>query len=213
MQKDREVAAAYQANGTPGAILIGPDGKVASVLAMGSQAIVNLIATGARSRAVSNLPLKGSNGTGGASQPAALELKIGEVAPSLRLPDLSGRIVNLADFKQQETLVLFWNPTCGFCARMLPDLKQWEEDRAADAPQLLVVSTGSVEANQAMGLRSQVVLDQEFAAGRAFHVQGTPAAVLVDPRGNVASGVASGAPAVLNLATSRPIPAVIEIGD
>jgi len=46
LQKDREVAAAYKANGTPGAVLVGPDGKIASFLAMGSQAIAELIATG-----------------------------------------------------------------------------------------------------------------------------------------------------------------------
>jgi hypothetical protein len=51
-----------------------------------------------------------------------------------------------------------------------------------------------------MGLRSTVVLDQQFSVGRAFGAGGTPSAVLVDAEGRVASEVAVGAPAVLELA-------------
>ena len=45
-----------------------------------------------------------------------------------------------------------------------------------------------------------MVLDQQFAAGRAFGASGTPSAVLVDAKGRIASEVAVGAPAVLGLA-------------
>ena len=63
-----------------------------------------------------------------------------------------------------------------------------------------MVSAGSEEANREMGLSSPVLLDQKFAAGRAFGASGTPSAVLVDAEGKVASEVAVGAPAVLELA-------------
>ncbi len=36
--------------------------------------------------------------------------------------------MELEDFRGEETMVLFWNPGCGFCQQMLPDLKAWEED-------------------------------------------------------------------------------------
>jgi hypothetical protein len=42
-----------------------------------------------------------------------------------------------------------------------------------------VVSTGTVEANRAMGLRA-VGLDPHFTAGRRFGATGTPMAVLLD---------------------------------
>ena len=71
------------------------------------------------------------------------------------------------------------------------------------APKLLFVSAGTEEANKQMGLNSTVVLDQQFSVGRAFGASGTPSAVLVDGRGNVASEVAVGAPAVLKLAGAR----------
>jgi thiol-disulfide isomerase/thioredoxin len=118
----------------------------------------------------------------------------------VKLPDLEGHTVELADFRGQETLVLFWNPGCGFCQQMLPDLKEWEAGATEDAPNLVVVSAGTEEANREQGLSSTVVLDQNFATGRAFGASGTPSAVLVDPGGKVASEVAVGAPAVMELA-------------
>jgi thiol-disulfide isomerase/thioredoxin len=116
------------------------------------------------------------------------------------LPDLSGNTIDLATLRGKETLVLFWNPGCVFCQRMLADLKLWEAKPAPESPQLLIVSKGTVEANRALGLRSTIVLDQNFAVGRAFGAGGTPSAVLVDAQGRIASGVVVGAPAVLELA-------------
>jgi hypothetical protein len=84
---------------------------------------------------------------------------------------------------------------------MLPDLKAWETNARNGAPKLLVVSTDSVADNKAMGLRSPVVLDQSgMTVGRQFGAGGTPMAVLVDAAGKIASELAAGAPAVLELA-------------
>ncbi len=43
VQANREIAGAYQVNGTPSAVLIGASGKIASPLASGAQAITQLI--------------------------------------------------------------------------------------------------------------------------------------------------------------------------
>jgi hypothetical protein len=51
-----------------------------------------------------------------------------------------------------------------------------------------------------MGLRSPVVLDEEFLVGWTFGASGTPSAVLIDAEGNIASEVVVGAPEVLELA-------------
>jgi thiol-disulfide isomerase/thioredoxin len=142
-----------------------------------------------------------SNGNGTAQQAERTGPKVGEPAPEVRLADLEGDEVSLQeDFRDEESLVLFWNPGCGFCQQMLPDLKQWEANSPEDAPKLLVVSAGSEEANKEMGLASPVVLDQQFAVGRAFGASGTPSAVFVDAEGKVASEVAVGASAVMELA-------------
>jgi peroxiredoxin len=184
------VGSAFGAGGTPTAVLVDENGSIASELAVGAPAVLALAGSG---------PDPASNGSGGAPAVPAVR-KIGEPAPPLKLPDLNGKTVNLAGFRGKETLVLFWNPGCGFCQRMLPDLKEWEQNRPQGAPKLLVVSAGTTEANKEMGLHSPVVLDQNFATGSAFGANGTPSAVLVDRKGRVASELAVGAPAVLELA-------------
>ena len=86
--------------------------------------------------------------------------------------------------------------------RMLEDLQAWETKPLKGAPQLLVVSTGTVEDNRALSLRAPVILDQGFSAGRQFGATGTPMAVLIDAQGRIASDVVAGGPAVLTLANA-----------
>jgi peroxiredoxin/uncharacterized membrane protein YphA (DoxX/SURF4 family) len=183
LQEDWEVAEAYQIKGTPSAVVVMADGKVGSSVTSGEEAIRSIVAHLVRPQA-----------------PIPVSKKVGDAAPELKLPDLEGDTVELSDFKGQKTLALFWNPGCGFCQQMLPDLKEWEENPPEGAPNLLVISAGTKEANEAMGLSSPVVLDQQFSVGRAFGVGGTPSAVLIDEEGRIASEVAVGGPAVLELA-------------
>jgi peroxiredoxin len=200
LQQDREIAEAYQASGTPSAVLVRRDGTIGSPLAAGAEAIGALLTSIVTLAVPGALPPAAAANGQRAGPPVA---KVGEPAPAFTLPDLRGNQVNLSDFRGSKTLVLFWNPECGFCQRMLSDLKAWEARKPAGAPQLLVVSTGTVEANQAMGLRSPVVLDQELSVGNIFGATGTPMAVLVDTEGKIASEGAAGAPAVLALANQR----------
>jgi peroxiredoxin/uncharacterized membrane protein YphA (DoxX/SURF4 family) len=187
LQKDREVAEAYKAFGTPSAVLVRQDGTIGTPLAQGADAIRALITT------TLNPPAAAPRAPAGP--------KIGEPAPDFSLPDLAGKTVKLSDFRGSRTLVLFWRPSCGFCERMLPDLKAWETNARNGAPRLLVVSTDSVADNKAMGLRSPIVLDNKgMSVGRQFGANGTPMAVLVDAEGKIASELATGAPAVLALA-------------
>lgn len=185
LQEDWEVAEAYGADGTPSAVLVHPDGTVGSAVAAGSEAVAALV-----ERALAHYDV-----------PEAT--KVGEPAPAIILPNLAGEDVSLADFGGENVIVLFWSPSCGFCDRMLPDLKAWEAAPPEGAPRLLVVSDGTVEANEAQGLRSPVVLDQGSGSARAFGAPGTPAAVLVDAEGKVASGIALGGKQVLALAGSE----------
>jgi peroxiredoxin/uncharacterized membrane protein YphA (DoxX/SURF4 family) len=200
-QRDREVSEAYQLVPTPSAVLIRPDGTIGASAALGAEAIRGLVAHIASRQ----LPVAPAAPNGNGHHPAPAPSHVGEPAPAVTLPDLDGTAVSLQAFGGESTLVLFWNPGCGFCSRMLDDLKAWEADPPLAAPQLLVVSTGTAVANRAMGLRSTVVLDQGFVTGRAFGAGGTPSAVLVDAAGLVASEVAVGAPAVLALANREAV--------
>lgn len=127
-------------------------------------------------------------------------LKKGDVVPSRRLSDLSDRAMDLSALRGRRTLLLFWNPSCGFCQAMLGDVKTWERHRPRDAPELLIISAGSSEANREQGFRSRVLLDPDFGVGQVFGAEGTPSAVLLDEESRVASEVCVGASAVLALA-------------
>jgi peroxiredoxin len=214
LQKEREVAEAYRVSGTSSALLVRPVGTIASPVAGGEESIRDLLAYAVGERA--QLPMQQPAAQGQpcpdcgkvhAAAPTAVPAtkKVGEPAPEVNLPDLEGEIVELKDFSGgEDILVLFWNPGCGFCQQMLPDLKEWEQNTPEGAPKLLFVSAGTEEANREMGLASLVVLDQQFSVGRAFGASGTPSAVLVDAEGKVASEVVVGAPAVLELAGASP---------
>jgi thiol-disulfide isomerase/thioredoxin len=209
LQQKREVAETYQAHGTPSAVLIREDGAIASPLAMGADEIRSLMARTLGSGAplaatLPPLPQNGQNGGGKGEGQHAQAAQQGQLAPPLKLRDLNGKTIALTSFRGAETLLVFWNPGCGFCQQMLDDLKKWEAQPPPGAPKLLVISSGTAEDNRAMNLRSTVVLDTNFEAGSAFGANGTPMAVLLDANGKVASEVAAGAEAVLALAGVKP---------
>ena len=80
---------------------------------------------------------QGGNGAAAvapAAAPVAAVKGSGQPAPEVSLPDLSGNTVNLKDFEGNPTMVLFWNPGCGFCRKMADDLKAWEANPPAGAP-------------------------------------------------------------------------------
>jgi peroxiredoxin len=199
LQEDREVAEAYRVAGTPSAVVVRPNGTIGSHVAAGADGIRALVTS------LAGATVPGRDGR--PAQPPALPVAvpIGEPAPDATLTDLEGEPFELSDYRGQPVALLFWNPQCGFCQRMLDDLKAWEQKAQEDAPQLVVVSTGAVETNREQGFRSPLGLDEGFNVGKAFGAAGTPSAVLIDANGNVASGVAVGADQVLTLLqTSGP---------
>jgi protein-disulfide isomerase len=209
LQKEREVAEAFEAYGTPGAVIVRPDGTIGSSLAMGPDAIRDLVAQTLRIEpkdmlaALPTVPQNGQNGSKGTAIPQVSPPKIGQSAPQLKFRDLKGETVTLTSFGGSKTLVIFWNPGCGFCQQMLDDLKKLDADPLPGGPKLLVISTGAIEDNLAMNLSSPVVVDPDFQSGPAFGANGTPMAVLLDDEGKVASEIAAGADAVLALAGAK----------
>jgi thiol-disulfide isomerase/thioredoxin len=192
---------AYDANGTPGAVLLDAAGRIASPVAAGADAIGELVSLVIGGGAV--VPIVQVPSGQPAPPPPPQVPPIGDEAPEVELLDLAGEPLSLSD-PDRDTLVLFWNPGCGFCQRMLDDVRAFEESAPEGAPRLLFVSTGSVQDNEAMGLSSPIALDQSFATGSAFGTNGTPSAIRVDRDGKVASELAVGAPGVLALAGAEP---------
>jgi peroxiredoxin/uncharacterized membrane protein YphA (DoxX/SURF4 family) len=224
MQQGHKIAEDYRVRGTPCAVLIHPDRTMDGSISCGAEKIRELVFR-AVGRQVAELPSMPTNGKSNhfvplvafddtrasvavPSRSGKLEagtLRAGETAPAFALPDLNGNLVSLTDFRRQRVLLLFWNPSCGFCEQMLPELKSWEAESRQGGPTLLVVSTGNIDENQALALSSPVLLDKTATIGPVFGIHGAPMAVLLDTEGKVASEVAVGAHAVLALARSDRI--------
>lgn len=207
VQERREVAEAYRYAGTPSAVIVSPAGRIASPLAAGVEAIRSLVRQEVAGRDL--LPLLPSQSryvgeanddfrNGGQEQSRRL-LRIGDHAHDFALLDLAGKTVDLASLRGRETVLVFWNPACGFCQRMLPDLVAWERQKPPAAPSLAIVSTGSREVNRTLGLRSPVLIDRHGQIMATFGANGTPMAVLLDANGDISSDLAVGRDAVLDL--------------
>src|SRR5690606_2296197 len=176
----------FGATGTPSAILVDPAGKIASEIAVGGP---NVIALASGKKPAPAAP----------AQRAEPPTKKGDKAPDVKLKDLDGKEFDLQRHTT-DTLLVFWNPGCGFCKRMADDLRAWAKEKPKTAPEIVLVTTGTEEANRAMDLPLRMLIDEGFSTGRKFGAGGTPSAVLVDGKGKIASEVAVGAPAVMALA-------------
>ena len=191
VDRDLRLFHAFEAKGTPSAVLVQDNGTVGSSLASGQPAIMALLARQAAHDA---------DASGEASEIVAAP---GAVLPGLPLRRLDGGSSTVGDLVREPTVVLFWNPGCGYCRSMRDDLRRWERRQLPRAPRLVIVSSGSEASTQAEGFEAEVFLDPDFALGRAVGIGGTPAALLVDAESRVASAPAAGRHAVLALATGN----------
>ncbi len=182
---DLALSEAYLATGTPSAVLIAPDGTIATYVAAGSEEIEALVDRVMTASADEGLP-------------------VGSPAPTLELRGIEGAAEPLIDPSGKNTLLLFWNPGCGYCQSMLPGLLAWERETHDGAPRLVIVSSGDTEETLEDGFRSTIVFDPEFEVGQAFAAGGTPMAVLVDTNGRIASPLMAGGDAVLARLAGAP---------
>lgn len=209
LQENREVFDRYDAIGTPTGVLVSPAGVIQDEYAPGRDHIRALVVRIMRGETGKHAPVPPSNGI----QPDPLEFlriaegpEVGTQGTRLPLPTLDGDYLGLDDMRGERRVLLFFNPDCAFCQRMLPDLMEWEEEAGEAARRLLIVSAGSPDDNRAMGLRSRLVIDEGFTTGNDYGVTGTPSAIVIDEEGRVASQVATGADAVLDLLDGELLP-------
>jgi peroxiredoxin len=152
LQNDGEVAKVYQAHGTPSGYLISPEGKIASKLAMGADALLALASGPFSSRGneaqssfsqpstLNSQPTLNGNGDGRVSRfgnrslaKSKLKrdgLKAGTPAPDFRLPRLDGRgDFSLAELRGRRVLLVFSSPHCGPCEALAPELEKLHREQ------------------------------------------------------------------------------------
>jgi peroxiredoxin len=216
LQGETDVAARYQAYGTPTGYLIDEAGRIASGLAVGSQALLTL-AGAAGAEAAAPAPELADAGTPHGQRPPALMtlkplaesrlkrdgLPAGTPAPAFTLPTLDGGELSLEAYRGRRVLLVFSDPHCGPCDALAPQLEALHR-RTPQVP-VLMVSRGEVEENRRKvrqhGLTFPVVLQRQWEVSRAYAMFATPVGYLVDEAGVIAAGVATGAPAILDLLT------------
>lgn len=131
-------------------------------------------------------------------------LPVASSVPPFRLPDLTGAEVELEDFRGKRVFLVHWDPQCGFCRRIAPDLAAHHGGLNHRKTELVLVSYRDADSNRALaeehGLDCPILLQPERGTIEAFTMLGTPAAYLVDERGRVAKPLALGSDQVLTLA-------------
>src|SRR5687768_9230538 len=104
LQNENEIAEAFDAKWTPTAVLINPDGTIASRLATGDKAIREMVEKIKQQSFEENLIFVG--GSNGHSE------KLGQTVPDFSLADLQGNTISANAFRGKKTLVTFWSQTC-----------------------------------------------------------------------------------------------------
>ena len=190
LQKDREVALMFGAQWTPTAILINADGTIGSHSAVGDIAIRELFA-GISAADIEDgmIYVKNDNGAE----------HFGERIPEFSVADVSGETVSAESLRGKKTLLTYWGIDCGWCAQMLGDLREWEQRRKPDEPELVILSAGDAARNKSLGFQSKVLLDDEKTLPNSLGMTGTPSAILIDENGKIVSEIAVGAENIWNL--------------
>jgi peroxiredoxin len=186
----------YDAAWTPSAVLISPQGTVASRLANGAAAVEELMRHFAGNQ---KNPWLGAaaNKQRDDAEPAAPQF--GDPAPLFSLRDRNERSIGLSDFLGRRVLLLFWNANCSFCKRMAPDIRAFEDDPPGNEPQILIITNGSVRSARQYGFRSPVLPARNSKVDEKYGVQGTPSALLIDEEGRIASSLETEATGILKL--------------
>ncbi len=203
LQGESLIADEYQAKWTPAAVLIDRTGKIASPVTSGDDAIRTLV-----TYAVTTSESPQQNVSLPQIKLGKSLFNVGEPAPRFALTGFDDHgigEIGLDSLLGKDTLLLFWDPGCGYCKALADDLIRWE---AKSSPtQLVFISSGeAAEVKQeSERFRSLFLHDADFDIGPMFGANGTPSAVLLDATGRIASSLAVGEQNILGLLGVRKI--------
>ena len=197
--KEREFAESVSAKWTPSALFVDSNGRIASHIAAGDTAIIELV------EKISNSDLHDEflhftvgNGNGHHSH-----VDLGARIPDFAIDAIDGRKVSSSDLAGKPTLIAFWSTTCPHCEKMAPEFKDWVAARTPDDPEVIVFSDGEKEPHTKLGFTAPIVLDKGNELSAKLGMFGTPSAILIDEHGRFASEIAVGAPQIWSLIGKR----------
>ena len=120
-------------------------------------------------------------------------LKVGTQAPDFSLPTLDGKTATLADYANQESLMVFVSPTCNPCRAHMSSLKELFPRIEADGIRPLIISLGAKDETLAFMEEYQMqtpVFVAEYGSTFAsdYKVAGTPSYYHIDKKGQISAG-------------------------
>ncbi|NHN56616.1 hypothetical protein G9U51_12580 [Calidifontibacter sp. DB0510] len=184
-------------SGTPGAVLLGTNGKVAAGPALGGEAIMELITaivqaigvnvmTGTAHQTRQARPLGGED-QGTEHLPAA-----GSLLAPFEVVDESGRRQAFRDaireVSEDGIPVVAWRDSCPYCGEIAAELRQFSE-----RGEVVLLINEPIASVRAQGLTGPVLQTVDIDASAALGVPGTPAGMpvldgVVQPGGGVGGG-------------------------
>jgi peroxiredoxin len=134
------------------------------------------------------------------SPPPVQPLTAGAPAPDFELPTVQGGRASLAQYRGRQILLVFFEPTCNFGTRLLPDLLFCSQDGLDGRPMPVVVTAGDFEQNRRLfvdnGFVTPVLHDATGEVATAYGIDGTPTGYVVDGTGHLATGLLVGVDAL-----------------
>jgi uncharacterized membrane protein YphA (DoxX/SURF4 family) len=130
----------------------------------------------------------------------------GGQAPNIELRSVQDGDAVALPVNGQRDLLVFLHPDCGHCHALLPELRDWQSDTPEGAapvirPVLIAGSDTDTEPFHTAGI-SELLLDPDGAASRAWGVTAFPAGVVIDDAGRMTDEPQFGAAAIRSLVTT-----------
>ncbi|MFP5380824.1 MAG: TlpA family protein disulfide reductase [Gammaproteobacteria bacterium] len=120
-------------------------------------------------------------------------------APALKLPDLDGKLHDLAQMKGKVVLVNFWATWCPPCRREMPSMERLAQTLAGEPFAVLAVDVGetmdTIETFTGQldtALTFPILLDARSRTMRAWKVAGLPTTFLIDKQGRIIASAIGG---------------------
>ena len=117
-------------------------------------------------------------------------LEVGDLAPDFVSEDVSDNKVSLSDFRDKKpVLLIFWATWCGYCAKELPDLKDFTQEHQ-DEIQVIAVDSGEPRETirdyiEEKEINFLMLLDEDRTIWNQYFVRGTPSHFLIDKQGKI----------------------------
>ena len=197
VEPKRDFAESVNAKWTPTALFVDADGNIASHIAAGDIAIRRLVEQ-IKSRDL-NEEFVYFLGLNGHRRP-----NIGQTVAEFEVEDIEGRKITEKNLVGRTTLVAFSSPTCGHCAKLMGQIRDWESRQTPQDPNLIIFTDGDADEERKLGLRSPIIVDKDYKTAGKFGMRGVPSAVVVNEEGIIVTEAAIGPDNIWSLIGVKP---------